>query len=514
MSRSKRFVTGLLSSYAAIGVNLTYTIASVPLALHYLDKKEFGIWALVTQISGYLMLLEFGMNGSVSRALSDHKDHIEDGIYGSVLLTGGRVFAIQGSIVTFAGLILAWLAPQLLNLPEHLRNPFSLLMAVQAVLSGIKLAGGTLTAPLWCHQRLDISNLGSSLCLIASFIALWIGFHQGWQLNSLILANAASTAIGLGVPWFYCKRLGFYPPRQYRGKFDRKIFHSLFHFGGGLFLMNLGMQLASASQVIVVSRMLGMEAAAIWAIATKMSAMATYFVGRVLDASAGGLAEMLVRKESDRLQKRFHDLVSISAVMAVAASAGIALANGAFVEVWTSGKVSWAPWNHYLLACVLFTTAMTRCHTILVGITKEIRGMKFAYLLEGVTFVVLAVLLVRVCGLTGVLIAALVCNLGITFTYGIRRTAGYFGIQPRAVAGWITRPATILIGSILPFSVTLIPAIAELGAVPRLVIGVMTYGVFVVPVLWLFGLPRPLRIELTQRLHELLKNARSRFRTA
>ncbi|MEY3897092.1 MAG: hypothetical protein RLZZ214_2613, partial [Verrucomicrobiota bacterium] len=29
MSRSKRFVTGLLSSYAAIGVNILYTIASV-----------------------------------------------------------------------------------------------------------------------------------------------------------------------------------------------------------------------------------------------------------------------------------------------------------------------------------------------------------------------------------------------------------------------------------------------------------------------------------------------------
>ena len=72
--RTKRFLSGLVSSYLAIGVNVGFTIASVPLALHYLSREEFGIWALVTQISGYLMLLEFGMSGSVARFLADQDD--------------------------------------------------------------------------------------------------------------------------------------------------------------------------------------------------------------------------------------------------------------------------------------------------------------------------------------------------------------------------------------------------------------------------------------------------------
>ena len=147
-------------------------------------------------------------------------------------------------------------------------------------------------------------------------------------------------------------------------------------------MMNLGAQLASASQVILCSRMLGMEAAAVWSISTKIFSLAQQFVGRVLDSSAGGLAEMAVRKESATLQKRFHDIVSISAVMAVIASAGIALTNGPFIEIWTSGRISWNPWNNLLLAMVLFSTAVTRSHTSLVGITKEIRGMKFVYLLR------------------------------------------------------------------------------------------------------------------------------------
>jgi O-antigen/teichoic acid export membrane protein len=117
MSRSKRFVTGLLTGYASLGVNILYTLASVPLALHYLTKQEFGLWALITQLSGYLLLLEFGMSGSVARFLSDHKDDINGGEYGSVLNTGFRVFLIQGILVATLGFLAAKVGPTILALP-------------------------------------------------------------------------------------------------------------------------------------------------------------------------------------------------------------------------------------------------------------------------------------------------------------------------------------------------------------------------------------------------------------
>ena len=514
MTRSKRFVTGLLSSYAAIGVNILYTIASVPLAFHYLDKEEFGLWALVTQLSGYLMLLEFGMTGSVARSLSDHKDHIEDGIYGNILRTGARVFAIQGFFVTLLGLAMAWFAPSLLNLPVHLQHPFAVLMAAQTLLSGAKLALGSLASPLWCHQRLDLSNLAGSTSMIAGFAVLWLGFHLGWHIYSLAIATAAGFLVGLTLIVFSCRRLGFYPPREHRGRFDPLLFRELFHFGGGLFLMNLGAQLASASQVIVVSRLLGIEAATTWSVSTKIFSMAQQFVSRVLDSSAGGLSEMVVRRESGQMQKRFRDLVAISAVMAVAASAGIALLNGAFVEIWTSGRVLWNPWNNFLLACVLFSTAATRCHTSLVGINKLIRGMKYVYLLEGLAFVTLSVLLVPWIGLAGLLIATLVCNIAITGTYGVGRTAGYFGISALGVIGWIARPAGILLLTAGLFALTRIPALAGFGAPLRFGIGAAAFCGVVLPALWSFGMDPGLRLELTRLLAKILGKAKSKLRMA
>ena len=496
MSRSKRFVTNLVSSYATIGINILYTVFSIPLALHYLDKEEFGLWVLVTQMAGYLMLLEFGMSGSVARSLSDHKDEIENGVYGSILKTGARVFMIQGAAIMALGLALAWFAPSMMNLPEHLHRPFILLMSAQALLSAAKLALGSLASPLWCHQRLDLSNLSGSVSLIVTFAVLWLGFHLGWHIYSLTIATAAGFCVSTVMIWMSCRRLGLYAPKAYRGRFDPVLFKQLFHFGSDLFLMNLGAQLLSASQVIVVSRLLGIESAAVWAIATKIFSMAQHFVSKILESSVGGLTEIFVRKETDTLKKRFHDVVAISAVMAVAASAGIALMNGPFVEIWTAGKVTWAPWNNFLLACVLFSTAVTRCHTGLVGISKEIRGMKYANLIEGVAFVVFSIASVKSFGFAGILVSALVCNICITGAYGVTRTATHFKIRNRHVVGWIARPAIILLLTLALFLLTLVPAMTALGEAFCFVAGAGIFIVCILPAIWIIGLDSRLKLEL------------------
>lgn len=509
MSRSKRFFSGLLSSYAAIAANMAFSIATIPLVLHHLGREEYGVFILVTQFASYLMLLELGMSGSVSRSLADHKDQMAGGIYGSILRTGTRVFAIQGCAVAGLGLILAWWAPVLLNIAPHLRQPFTALMAAQALLNGIKLATNSLSAPLWCHQRLDLSNLASIFSFIVSFAVLWAGLHFGWWLYSLTIATAAGLLTSLVLIYVSCRRCGYYPPPQARGQFDRRIFRELFHFGGGLFLMNLGGQLTSASQVIIISRLLGTGIAADWAIATKVFTMAQQFIARIMDSSAGGLAEMLVRGETKMLEKRFRDIVMISGVLATAAAAGIALANGPFIELWTSGEVSWFSWNNLLLACLLFTTSITRCHTSLVGITMQIRAMKFIYLIEGVTFVLLGVFLCKRFGLPGLLIASIICNLAITGIYSVRRTANYFKVNATYVLGWVARQALVLglVGGL--FVIIQLAALPAQSSTGNFGIALTIYLLLVLPILWFVGIPPGLRSELTSLIAKVARKSKA-----
>lgn len=496
MARYNHFVRGLFSSYAAIGINIFYTLASVPLALHYLNKEEFGLWALVTQLSGYLMLLEFGMTGSVARSLSDHKDNIENGIYGNILRTATRVFTIQGGLVAILGVSFAWFGGPLLGLPKSMEGLFTLLMSGQAILSGLRLAFTASGAPLWCHQRLDLSNLATGLSLITAFAALWLGFFWGCHLFSILIASAIGSALAIGLSYIFCCHFNFYPTREKRGQFDFAVFRDLFHFGSGLFLMNLGLQLTSASQVIIVSRILGVEAAATWSICTKIFTMAQQFVSRIFDSSAGGLAEMFVRHEIERLKSRFRDLVSISAIIACAVGAGISLMNGSFVKLWTSGEVAWPDWNNYLLAAVLLVTSVTRCHIGLSGITKQILGMKYVYFIEGLCFVSLSAVLVPHMDFIGLLLSALVSNIITTGAYGVYRTADFFEIPIHEVFCWVARPFYFLAPLAGIFILLLLPSISSIQTNFKLSLEVAIFVIIIIPIIWIFVVGSELQSEI------------------
>jgi O-antigen/teichoic acid export membrane protein len=124
MSRRKRFFSSLGSGYGALLANVIYTGASVPLALHHLSPTLFGLWAVVAQISGYLGLLDFGVNASVARLLVDHKDDLNGGTYGSLLKSAGVVFAAQGVVVLAIGIIGSPVLANLVGVTSSLRSDF------------------------------------------------------------------------------------------------------------------------------------------------------------------------------------------------------------------------------------------------------------------------------------------------------------------------------------------------------------------------------------------------------
>lgn len=138
--------------------------------------------------------------------------------------------------------------------------------------------------------------------------------------------------------------------------------------------------------------------------------------------------------------------------------------------------------------------------------------MKIIYLLEGVIFVTLSMVLCRWFGLTGVLVAALACNLVVTGSYAISRSAQHFGISCTAVLGWIARPAVILALSGALFIVSQLSPIAGLSATVRFGLGVTASLFIVAPAIWLVGIPSGLRADISGMITRITGKAKAVLR--
>ena len=414
-SRSKKFTRSLLTGYGSIVVNILISLASIPLALSYLTQEQFGLWALALQINGYLGLVDFGMSGAVGRFLADHKDDINGAGYKEHFSTGFLVFAAQAALVAVLGTGFSFFAPSLLAIPSHLAADFRSILIVLCLISSVSIVGRTLAGPLWAFQRMDVVNLGGAIGLILQFIVMWAAFHLGLGVKSLVVASGSSVLVSvLLCAWTICRH-GYLPSQGwFRPRWP--VFKEMFAYGRDGMLLSVGSQLVNATQLTIINRVLGLNAAASFSIATKLYNMSLMLFHKVVESAAPGLAEMYVRGELAKFVSRYWDIVFITLAMAVVGAVAMAAGNSALVSIWTGGKVGWSATGDLLLGIMVLVTSMSRCFMAVFGIIKNQKPVRVIYVIEGILFVPAAVLGAKFFGIEGVLAASIFVHVIVTLS--------------------------------------------------------------------------------------------------
>jgi O-antigen/teichoic acid export membrane protein len=510
MSRFKRFAHSLFSGYVLLGANILYTLASVPLALHYLSMKEFGLWALVMQVCNFnQIVIDLGMSGAIARILIDHKDDQNSTAYGTVILTGSLVLLVQGGLIAALGGLISYWLPQWMNVEVTHWHDFRLLVFWQCVLLAVSFSTRIFGFILHAHQRFDICNYSNLAGLAVGLAGLWVGFASGWGLYSMLLGGAAITALNGVTTLWQTWRLHLFPAPGRWGKPNRRTFKEMFFYGTDLFLVSIGLQLITASQAPIISRALGLEAVAIWSVATKLFTLAQQLVFRLLDFSWAAFPERMVRGEGPRLQSRFRDMIILSGSASAALGVTMAICNRAFLSIWTHDRISWPVENDCLMACSLMVYAWTRGHIGLACITKKVGAMKYVYLAEGLSFIGLGLALSSHFGLGGVIVAGFVTNILFSGVYGMIRTTKYFNLQVSEIFfRWMRPPALVWVCVLLAAAVMRYVTL-RLSPLPQLLICGATMGAVASFCFWKMGLPDNLRREALGKLTEV----RARFFT-
>lgn len=495
MSRSRHFVRGLGSSYLSLVLNAFYTLGSVPVALHYLGNDEFAIWAVVVQVSTYLMLVDLGTTSSGIRLLMDHKDTPRDGQYGSLIKTATLTQGVQALLIWLAGYFTLPFILSVLKTPDAFHHEFRVLWIWQISLLSATFAGRISLQLLTAHHRMDLVNHAQSLSLVVGFASMWLAFQKGYGLYSFPIGQTCGLAVNLGVTFGAAIRLRLFPPHGAWGRISSKTAWRFFRFGGDLFLLSLGLALIGSSQTAIISRQLGLEVTAVWAIATKLFVLAQLFVGRILDNSSSSLGEMIVRGERDRLEMRFRDIYVVTASVAFWAAATAVACNAPLLLVWTNGRVSWSAWEDALMGAIIASNAITRVHIGLAGLTKHLRGLQFIYFIEGAAFVALALWAAKQFGIPGVILCALITNLLGSGVFGSRRSAAEFSKHASVVGlGWLA-PSLRAGGMLVVLAAVTAWLTSPLSPWPRLLFNGIIMAAGGGLLVWSFGLTAQLRTE-------------------
>lgn len=486
MTRANRYLRSLGSNTILLLVNTAYTLITMPVALRCLGADEFGVWIVASSMAGYLAMIDLGTSGATVRLLIDHKDHPENGTYGSLIKSALLVQAVQALLIFGVGLALTpWLAGWM-KIDPTLRHEFNVLWLWQVGLLSLNFLGRIGLQLLTAHQRLDVVNYATATSLLVSFGLLVILFQRGAGVYSFGYAQTLASLIVLGWTLFAAFRQGLFP--SVRGTINRLQLRGLFGFGSEMFFVALGMQFITGSQTFILTRWLGLEATAIWTVMTKVFSLVSQLVWRMITVAMPAFAEMLVRGEQGKLGRRYRSLFEMTMLAAVWAGLLMALGNSAFVDLWTHGRIRWEPVNDGLLALWFVLLTMDGCHNNMIINTKRMGAATYMYFIEGAAFIALALLVVPRFGLPGMLVCSIACTILFTLNYGTRRVARLMGVPVLDVAIKWLKPAACLLVVTVPIGTGLAwltrdSSLLRLAVcvVPMAVVGALAAARFCVP---------------------------------
>lgn len=505
INRKNLLARGVLLGYGALAAQIFYSIASIPLALSYLSKAEFGMWGLITTLVSYLGMLEVGMTNGFQRHLFDCKDDKSDGRYGRLYAASLVALAIAAFLVFVLGLIGIWLAISVYRIPDNLKHMFIWVMASQVIISSASMATRMLGSPLYIHQRHDLMQISQIVLFVIYYIVLNLGFKAGWGLYAMTAPTAFGFLWCVVFNTVACKRLKFYPPPGTWGWPKPDEFKSVFRYSRDIFVVQLGTQLKSGLPMLMLPRLLGLDAAATWTVCTRTFSILSQIVTKPYDYGLPMLCEIYTRGERSRVAQRWSEITQLVVAISVVVFAVGAANNSHFVHIWVGKNMAWQTATDWWFALGCIVAVISAAAFGIVGFHKHMGFIRFVPLLESLFICMNAWWMVGRWGLIGLVIATILASLCASIAFGIYHLATITGTSvSKLIHESLWRPLRILpLTALIAWSCSYLNHI--LPGFAGLLLSGTVGSLLAASVVLFFGISRGIKSEIFQFVRRLIR---------
>ncbi|PWR07670.1 hypothetical protein DKT68_18300 [Micromonospora acroterricola] len=336
-SRGRALVTGIASSLAGKAVGLAAPLLITPVAFRYLGAERYGMWMAVTSLTAMALFADFGLgNGLLTRlsrlhASGDRRAAARE-IASAYALLGTLSVALLLVLVVAVWLI-SW--PTLLNVtdPAVARDARAVvLVCFGAFLANIPLA--LIQRVQYAQQQVAQSNLWQAAGSLGSagLVVAAVALHAS---PALVIAVAVLAVPLMNVANSICY-FGWQDPTLRPRVRDVRapIARGLLRLGSRFFALSLLSSIALNLDGFLVGRVLGLHAAANYAVILRMFAVLALFVTLVNLPLWPANGEALARGDVAWVRRSTRRMACLSAAAVTLPALCLVLTGNDVLEFW------------------------------------------------------------------------------------------------------------------------------------------------------------------------------------
>jgi O-antigen/teichoic acid export membrane protein len=395
------------SNLAGRFVILLANFLVTPYLLGKLGPTQYGLWILVGSIVAFGWLLDLGIAAAVTKFVAEHSARGDIEAVHRTVSTALWIYAGLGLAAVLLGVIGGLVIGVTLGLAPSERASLGWLTFLMALTIGITIAFSPATAVLRGLQRFDLANLAIVGTGIAMLLTSILALALGAGLLGMVAANTVVTLVGQVWTVWLVRRSAPSLRFDWRDP-DRTVARRIAGFSGAVFAVQLASRLQFEVDGIVVAAVLSVGSVTPYALALRLSGLATIVAGQFTSVIQPVAAQLSAG--DDRVRLRTLYIVSTRLTLAILLPLGVAVSAlaGPILTVWVGSQYDdAAALVAILTAAAIIDTSLWPAGYILQGMNRH-RPLALIALVSALANIGLSIVLARNLGLIGVALGTLI----------------------------------------------------------------------------------------------------------
>ena len=291
------------ASLFAFGSTSLWGLLSISVAVHYLDKSEIGLWAVVNALLSYLLWMDLGIGLAIGRLITDaivNDDREEIDKWWTVTRV---TLWIQCIIVIIVGLLLVSVVIRWMGIEPELMSDASYLLYGGVFITALSLPMRGVTGLLTAQNRLHWILLTQAIVPWCNLIIFFLFLRAGWGLKSYLFGLAASQV----TTWVcYCSLvfLGPYRPKWNFSGISKNRFQSLFKLSGNMAVVGLVGALLKGLPTLMLARLGGLAVVPVYNFSSRAPYLGGTLLGRTYQSFYPSLQRLYVSGNKEGFRKK------------------------------------------------------------------------------------------------------------------------------------------------------------------------------------------------------------------
>jgi O-antigen/teichoic acid export membrane protein len=376
-----------------------------PYILSHVGLERYGIWALVTLVTGYFGLLDLGIGAAYVKHISECYSNKDRNGLNEIINTGFSFYLIFSVVIILLAFLFIHPIMGILKIPSGLQAEASVVIICGIALFGFSGAASVFSAVQAGLQRMDISVKISMVSSMLNVIGVILMLSNGAGLIGLMLNNIIvffiATVINVIVAYKLLPGLVFAPFVRVK----KAVFMKLFSFGYRMQIVRLGELVLYQTDRLLIAIFFGVKFVGIYQVGAMLVNYAKQLPLFLLPAALPAAAEISTRKDTVKLVQLYlrgtkYLFVITAPIMALLVSLAHLV-----VKLWVGDGYGISATIVQILAAgylVNVTVGMAFTVGMGIGLTKMLSRSAMITMLVNL---ILSVILIKLIGFYGVAIA-------------------------------------------------------------------------------------------------------------